>query len=68
MSDPFVETNSTEKYKTKSTLPKFLSMDVEILPDVLQKQLTTTTEPPITKVNQIQTSPTVEVIIKEIGN
>jgi hypothetical protein len=43
-------------------------MDVEILPDVLQKQLTTTTEPPITKVNQIQTSPTVEVIIKEIGN
>jgi len=67
MSDPFVETNSTEKYKTKSTLPKFLSMDVEILPDVLQKQLTTT-EPPITKVNEIQTSPTVEVIIKEIGN
>ncbi len=67
MSDPFVETNSTEKYKTKSTLPKFLSMDVEILPDVLQKQLTRTTEPPITKVNAIQTSPTVEVIIKEIG-
>jgi len=61
--------DSTKNYKAKpdsKMIPSiFIPLDLALLPDVIQKQLTTT-ESPVPKANEISTSLTIEVIIKVI--
>jgi hypothetical protein len=61
--------DSTKNYKTKSDSKMissiFVPLDIELLPDIIQKQLTTA-ESFVLKSNEIPISPTIEVIIKVI--